>query len=351
MIMAQQPGMAYRPDQQAFARQPDGQAPRTRSLQGTAQQVPSGGFLHYGRTRSDAMENLLAEEGPIGQSIASSVEEEGQDAGEQRPPRVETKTICGIDERPFFPTVLISSMMLGAVCMLNVQRSLVEECTGGSEHFVRFFSVLYFVTLAATIFCGLADPGQISREAYQRVQSGQVVMPKRAQKTWLYKRPIRRFDHYCRWVTNVIGLNNHREFMIMCAGLVSIAVLGSLVDGLLLLWSLSQFRLELLVWLHLGYSVYFAKYATEIFRLHVGFVSRNELAREWKDDEFYVVVDEETGESIPVADLDEEDYNEHFDNNAFQYSSSMNPWDKGLVSNCLGFWCNTRWSPEQMGEF
>ncbi|CAE7257996.1 cdc48 [Symbiodinium natans] len=29
--------------------------------------------------------------------------------------------------------------------------------------------------------------------------------PRRAHKSWQYGRPIRRYDHYCKWLNNVIG--------------------------------------------------------------------------------------------------------------------------------------------------
>ena len=29
------------------------------------------------------------------------------------------------------------------------------------------------------------------------------------------RQPIRRYDHYCRWLTNAVGLLNHREFVAM----------------------------------------------------------------------------------------------------------------------------------------
>merc|ERR1719517_412974 len=60
-------------------------------------------------------------------------------------------------------------------------------------------------------------------------------LPRRAHKCWQYDQPIRRYDHYCRWLTNVIGLLNHREFLVMVVGLVAIGVFGMALDTFLLL--------------------------------------------------------------------------------------------------------------------
>ena len=311
----------------------------------------------FGRARSDAMSSLLTAEGPIGQSL-SAPEEEAQDEVTEvseepsTKPKFQAKLVCGIfDERPFFPTVLLLSLMLGAICMLTQQRALIREMCGGSWFFTNFFAILYIVTLACVLTCLLSDPGQMSREKYNEMQSAGLPLPKRSHKAWLYKRPILRFDHYCRWVTNVIGLNNHREFMVMCTGLAAVAVLGVAVDAALLLWCLPQFRLPIFVLLHLGYSAIFGKYIMPIFMIHVGFVSRSELAKDYKNDEFWVLFDKETGESTPAQDLDADVYNEAFDNDALTYDSKRNPWDKGWASNCMTFWCIPRWTPDQLGEF
>merc|ERR1719188_84169 len=196
-------------------------------------------------------------------------------------------------------------------------------------------------------YAALCDPGQVPPTWKQ----GEDPLPRRAHKTWLYRRPIMRFDHYCRWLTNVIGLRNHREFMIMTGGLTAIAGLGVMADAVLLLASLvmstggfSRFCMLL----HLAYSIGVGKYVSEIFILHVGFVSRNELAKEWKNDDNYVVhIDD--GNAVPVNDLSAEDYNAYENN--FEYDATRNPWDHGWQSNCMAFWTQPRWDPEQDGEF
>lgn len=311
--------------------------------------------IMFGRTRSDAMQSLEATEGPIGRSLAAE-ETEGHDAGEEieadPKPKFQANLVCGIfDERPFFPSVLFLSTALGAFVMLTEQRSILIDMSGFAWFFTLFFSALYVVTLSCLTYCLLSDPGQMDRQKYADMKAAGLPMPKRSHKAGLYKRPIRRFDHYCRWVTNVIGLNNHREFMVMCGGLASIAVLGSFVDAALLLWCITQFRFPLLLILHMVYSVVFAKLVMPIVTIHVGFVSRSELAKDYKNDEFWVLVDKETGQSTSVKELDADDYNEAFDNDLFTYESARNPYDKGWHRNCLSFWLTTRWSPDQLGEF
>merc|ERR1719277_2520379 len=117
--------------------------------------------------------------------------------------------------------------------------------------------VLYAVTLGCMTYCAFCDPGQMRRGI-------DVEPPARSHQTWQYKRPIRRYDHYCRWLTNCIGLLNHREFVVMLVGLVLIGILG--------------FLLDLLLALHLAYSMALLGLAGPIFKCHFGLVSRNELA-------------------------------------------------------------------------
>mmetsp|Transcript_66736 Transcript_66736/g.157146 ORF Transcript_66736/g.157146 Transcript_66736/m.157146 type:complete len:360 (+) Transcript_66736:36-1115(+) len=345
--------------------QPGGGAPpqngvcRMSSIQGGELPMGRRPSAMFGRTRSDAMNSLLVSEGPIGQSLTAPEEMDAQDEATEEPseeptekPKFEARLVCGVfDERPFFPTVLLVTLLLGAWCMLTEQRALIREMCGGSWLFTNFFVVLYIVTLGCLLTCLLSDPGQMNKRKYTELQNAGLPLPKRAHKAWLYKRPILRFDHYCRWVTNVIGLNNHREFMVMCTGLATVAMLGVAVDAALLLWCLPQFRFPIFVILHLAYSAIFAKYIMPIFTIHVGFVSRSELAKDYKNDEFWVLIDQETGESTPAKDLDADVYNDAFDNDLLTYDGTRNPWDKGWFDNCMTFWCIPRWTPEQMGEF
>merc|ERR1719395_339401 len=128
------------------------------------------------------------------------------------------------------------------------QRPLLRQLIGSSTALTLLIFMLYGVTLFTMAYCALCDPGQLQRQDQQArqqlLQEGmspkqELPMPKRAHKAWLYALPIRRYDHYCRWLTNVIGLLNHREFVVMCIGLVTIGTIGIAVDGVLLLAALS----------------------------------------------------------------------------------------------------------------
>ena len=111
-------------------------------------------------------------------------------------------------------------------------------------------------------YCAFADPGQVKKMRNMKlgavggmdIEEG---MPRRAHKSWQYSRPIRRYDHYCKWLQNVISLLNHREFVIMVGGLLLIGVLGIMVDIWLaiLIAEKGFFKFEIVVALHLGYSV------------------------------------------------------------------------------------------------
>mmetsp|Transcript_19119 Transcript_19119/g.45016 ORF Transcript_19119/g.45016 Transcript_19119/m.45016 type:complete len:449 (+) Transcript_19119:102-1448(+) len=284
---------------------------------------------------------------------------------EHRAPRDDNYT-CGIDRRPLLPVLLVTSTLMGALHNMMVEFPLLRDLWSGALVLRGFFLILYLATLGCMAFCVLFDPGQLSRsdkrEAYARLEGeaersdgaveGEPPLPKRCHKAWLWKSPIRRYDHFCRWVTNCIGLLNHREFIIMLSGLVAIGVLGSLLDCILLLACLVQGRSHTQTFflvIHLVYSIGLTSLAGPIFRLHVGFVSRNELANEWKQNKFYVVNSLRTGATLPVNELSDDEFNERFD--AFEYDKSRNPWDKGASNNCWAFWCTPRWRPGELGEF
>jgi len=147
----------------------------------------------------------------------------------------------------------------------------------------------------------------------------------------------------------------------MTVGVVAIATLGTLVDALLLgralyqSWdALPQALLEnwlarTCILVHFMYSAVSMYFSAPILQLHIGFVSRNELAKDWRMDRFYVARDPQTKRLTSVQDLDAQAYNDLFDE--FQYDSSRNPWDKGCAANCWAFWCTPRWAPDQLGEF
>jgi len=259
----------------------------------------------------------------------------------------EAATFLGVDTRPFKPLALFSSTFLGALCMLTVQRSMVQDVFGSASLFGLFFGVLYAVTLCCMTYTALCDPGLVPP---QWVPGDP--LPRRAHKAWLYRRPVLRFDHYCRWLTNVIGLRNHREFMVMVGGLTVASLLGVVVDCFLLAARLvmpfEHGAHLLLLLLHLACSAGVGKYAAQIFGMHVGFVARNELAKEWQKDNNYVLRFDD-GSVIPAKELSADQYEEHEDD--FEYDSARNPWDRGWRSNCLIFWTSSRWAPDQLGEF
>jgi len=254
------------------------------------------------------------------------------------------------------PVVLICSTLLGAFSMLTLQRVLMAElfADGGTRAFTMVWAFVYTITISCMAYGALGDPGQLSDEMAQQWRADEVALPKRAHKNWRVVRPILRFDHYCRWIGNCIGLRNHRIFMVMLAGFAFIALSGALVDIVLVhAYVLGYIRSETwatlaVLMLHFAYSFVFGWFAVPILYLHVGFVSRNELTHEWKRDEFYVVHDV-AGAPVSVQHLDADEYNEHFD--SFEYDRTMNPWDRGCPRNCFVFWCTPRCSPGQLGEF
>ena len=93
-----------------------------------------------------------------------------------------------------------------------------------------------------------------------------------------------------RWINNTIGLHNHREFVIMVGTLLLIAFLGMGIDLVLLSSFLATIASQsfaphdifsmVLVALHLGYSFALLRLGGPILRIHVGLISRNELAQE-----------------------------------------------------------------------
>lgn len=281
---------------------------------------------------------------------------------EQRPPRDDNFT-CGIDRRPLLPVLLVTSTVIGLICMLMLQFPLARDLLAGASGIRVFFMMLYLLTLGTMAYAALCDPGQLTREDQRRFAAAQakgqeagdeeMPLPKRAHKTWLYKMAIRRYDHYCRWLTNCIGLLNHREFVVMLVGLVSLGPLGAIFDLVLFVYSVqgdsNDWAMDAILVIHGAYSVALTTLATPILRLHIGFISRNELANEWKRNEFYVVHSAKINKLVAVNDLSDDEFNDRFD--SFQYDAKRNAFDKGTFNNCWKFWCLPRWKAGQLGEF
>mmetsp|Transcript_25451 Transcript_25451/g.59258 ORF Transcript_25451/g.59258 Transcript_25451/m.59258 type:complete len:310 (-) Transcript_25451:109-1038(-) len=248
------------------------------------------------------------------------------------------------DQRHLLPLLLMSYLVIGGLYIVVATIWVIAEL--GSPATALTFAItvglLHSFAVIMMTYVACSDPGQLDRPMNNP--------PARAHKTWQYELPVRRYDHYCRWVTNSIGLHNHRSFFVMLVFLVTLAVINSLLGVFLVLGALiEQLWFFFIVSLgHLIGSLVFGYYVLPIFRLHIGFISRNELAYEWKEDLFYVIKDERTGKPVWVGDLDPETFSEKYDD--FLYDKTRNRWDHGCNENCWNFWCVPRHEGE-MGEF
>eukprot|EP00930_Biecheleria_cincta_P044435 TRINITY_DN30553_c0_g1_i1.p1 TRINITY_DN30553_c0_g1~~TRINITY_DN30553_c0_g1_i1.p1 ORF type:complete len:378 (-),score=51.81 TRINITY_DN30553_c0_g1_i1:306-1439(-) len=267
-------------------------------------------------------------------------------------------TLFGFDLKPLLPGALAASTVIGGICMLLVQVPVLSRFAYLSESAMSAgFGVLYGLTLGCMTYCTFFDPGQMrkTKAAANSAEDApwQGVLPKRAHKSWQYPRPVRRYDHYCKWLQNVVGLLNHREFVMMLGGLALISVLGIIVDlWVALLMAREGFIGTLVtVLLHLAYSIILLGFAGPICRIHIGLIARNELAQEWKNNDHFVAKTSSKGENIPVSDLDDDEYNELFDSDVFVYERSRNEWDEGCPDNCFMFWCHARWPKDEKGEW
>mmetsp|Transcript_3709 Transcript_3709/g.8393 ORF Transcript_3709/g.8393 Transcript_3709/m.8393 type:complete len:294 (-) Transcript_3709:89-970(-) len=260
--------------------------------------------------------------------------ESSDEARATRPPMPDD-LLCGIDKRPWLPVGLYVSTAAGGAYVL----STIEDSTC----FVLVLA-LYMTSLGCMVGAALMDPGQIELDPEEP-------MPKRSHKSWQYPQPVRRYDHYCRWLVNTIGLRNHREFVGTLVTLILIGFVGLADDvymavELYLKGQIFSYR-SILLALHCVYSANLLIIVGPIARIHAGLVGRNEVCQEWKNNIYYVI--ERDGVMVPVNELDTDDFNENFEK--FIYDKSRNPWDKGAFHNCMAFWFTSRWSEDQMGEF
>lgn len=300
-----------------------------------------GGQGHRGRcrTRSDVRQVLNFMEG-------AEVQEEEDEAASPTSPSEAPSIVPRTDLDPrMLPVGLVVSLILSATCWLCIQCPLVSARGMGPVYLLRCGVVAHFLlAFGLMAFTGAVDPGMVPEELPDRPIE-------RSYKSSQFPRRIRRYDHYCRWLLNGIGLHNHREFFMLLMVFTVMVAGGSIVD----VWLLAAFRsLEhwataSLLAAHLVYLAIFGYNLIPVVRLHVTFVSRNELANEWKEDENYVVDDLETGTSVWVGDLDTDEFNAKFD--SFRYDPTRNRWDKGCPTNCFLFWFVPRWDKDQTGEF
>ncbi|CAK0892490.1 unnamed protein product [Prorocentrum cordatum] len=286
---------------------------------------------------------------------------------EARGPREESK-VCGVDKRPLLPCALACSTLASLAFVHQIEFRLVEQAFYRPALVEYVVLGLHAVTMVCMAITAFKDPGQLEPAADRasaalmsaepspaddgQASAGAGALPPRAHKSWMYARPIRRYDHYCRWVVNVIGLSNHREFILMVTGLALICVSGFLIDGWLayhLFCHGVDRTLLTCVGLHACYLTILGYCVMPIFRLHVGFVCRNELAQEWIRNTFYVLQHKTTGDWISVNELSDDDYNERLETAV--YDKSLNQFDQGCLHNCAVFWCTTRWSSQQDGAF
>jgi len=286
---------------------------------------------------------------------------------EARAPREDSK-ICGVDKRPLLPCALAVSTVAGLFFMYQIEFGLVAKAFYRPALVQAVALVLHAVTLVCMALTAVKDPGQMKKVKDKvsaalmpvesdlpdenQVSSDSDVLPTRAHKSWMYDRPIRRYDHYCRWVVNVIGLSNHREFILMVTGLALICISGFIVDGFLgyyLVRHGGDRSLLVGVVLHAAYLLILGYCVMPIFRLHVGFVCRNELAQEWVRNTFYVLPHKTSGDLISVNELSDDEYNDRLETAV--YDKSLNQFDQGCFHNCVVFWCTSRWHAKEDGAF
>ena len=169
---------------------------------------------------------------------------DADECGDERKPPADSVDCFGNDKRPYLPLMLFGTTLIGALHMLMIQFPLIRDELSWGYSIRAFFLCIYVMTLSCLVYCVLCDPGKLPvKEMEVFVQthaSGE--LPRRCHKMWLFKQPIRRYDHYCRWLTNAVGLLNHREFVLMLAGLLTIGLGGCLVDFILVVWTSSEGR-------------------------------------------------------------------------------------------------------------
>lgn len=301
---------------------------------------------------------MTAEKEPQAEEKSDSEEEEEKGPSQDY-------ICCGVDLKPFLPLTLAVSTVIGGMCVLFFQIPMICGLTSMSHSFLVWVcSVVYGVTLSCMTYAAWADPGQLKAEKKSRnvevgadIERGMPSIPLRAQHSFQYDRPIRRYDHFCKWLNNAIGLLNHREFILTLGGLMCIAVLGIVVDMCLAFFVITKkgvvesAQTEIILGSHLAYSLILLKLVFPVLKIHVGLISRNEMGKEWKNHWHYVANATSMGDNVYVHHLDDDEFNDLLDSGSFIYDPARNPFDKGCLVNCCTFWCQARWTADAKGEF
>lgn len=265
-----------------------------------------------------------------------------------RPPSADEK-FCGIDIRPWLPVALILIILFLGAAVIFVQGHLLGEWLDSTVAYVVHIVLamgLSLLTVGMAVYCAWADPGRMRvtrgglRNTDGDLEAANEDLPPRAHRTWLYNHPIRRYDHYCRWVHNAIALHNHRTFIAMLYALVVVPALHVLGDLVLICYvgihwqSWRWWQLVVLI-IHLGIAGILLYKARPICALHTTLVSQSLLSSEWKVNRYHNV--ERSGQMKPAEETDVESGDEEV------YDATRNPFDKGSASeNCLTFWCTSR---------
>lgn len=368
-------------------------SPQAMSFAPGTPQSPQGGqsmSFHGGGPHSSFRQRQLSSPTYAGPECNDECAEEDCNpemcGDENRAPKGDIKTVCGFEFRYYLPCTLSASTAVSFVLMMLVQVPLLRRDLGTSWLLLDApMACLYVGTLLCLAYCAIADPGKLlkpkkrskKRGAKEPITSVEELeeakgltdgaaageqLPRRAHKTWLYDLAIRRYSHYCRWLCNCVGLLNHREYILMCLGIVATGAVGAAVDVYVVLATYAGVGGggggvggAALPWTHVALVVMHGLYCGvlivlgfPILKIHIGLVARNELAAEWKRND-HEVIDRGNGQSISVNELDDDEFNERFD--SFVYDRSRNKFDKGCCSNCLSFWCTKRWSRSQLGDF
>mmetsp|Transcript_61863 Transcript_61863/g.109894 ORF Transcript_61863/g.109894 Transcript_61863/m.109894 type:complete len:407 (+) Transcript_61863:91-1311(+) len=286
---------------------------------------------------------------------------------DKRPNPEKSDAICGVDRALLLAPGWTATTIIGGAHMLCLTIPVLRAHGNVSESVSDgvFYGMLtlYILSLLLMLYCGNVDPGQLPAEdGAEGDDEMPRKAPRRSHKTWLYERPVRRFDHYCRWLRNSIGLLNHREFFAMLMTLLLIGLLGLAIDTYVfaavvrsshIAWGSSwdeQVSLAL-VFCHVFYDLILLYFVGPIIQQHIGLIGRNELAKEFNNDVYRFVKETSDGrKDVAVEDLSSDEYNT-LPEDALVYDPNRNPWDKGCCQNCSSFWCRARWSSDEMGEF